>query len=93
MELKKPQLDKEPEEKDVKPQTGSLEWKSCCFTIDRKVLSFSVAVMFSAILVTFCISQLIDKSTNDDRFSLYISLLTGAVNIWMPTPFINGYNN
>ncbi len=69
------------------------EWKSCCFSVDRKVLSFSVAVLFSAILITFCISQLLDKTNSDDRFSLYISLLTGAVNIWMPTPFMNNNNN
>lgn len=74
----------EPERNKEKPE----EWKSCCFNSDARVIKFFTNVMFSFTLILFCISQLYQPELPPDRFTLYISLLSGAVNLWMPGPKI-----
>lgn len=64
------------------------EWRSCCFNVDRRVIMFFTNALFSLILASFCIYQLATPEIPEARFTLYISLLTGTVNLWMPGPKI-----
>jgi hypothetical protein len=64
------------------------EWRSCCFNVDRRVIMFFTNALFSLILALFCIYQLAAPEIPEARFTLYISLLTGTVNLWMPGPKI-----
>lgn len=74
----------EPEKKQTKPE----EWKSCCFNSDARVIKFFTNVIFSFTLIIFCISQLYHPELPPEKFTLYISLLSGTVNLWMPGPKI-----
>ena len=64
------------------------KWKSCCFDMDPRVVKFFTSVMFSMTLLIFCIRELTNPSLPQERFTLYISLITGIVNLWMPCPKI-----
>jgi hypothetical protein len=63
-------------------------WKSCCFQVDSEFASFMVAVITSFTLMLFCIVQLLDPNISSDRFAIYIALLTGSANVWIPSPII-----
>jgi hypothetical protein len=68
--------------------TRSNEWRSCCFLIDKRLLAYFANFLLTLILVSFCIFQLNQEGLNSERFTLFISLLTGSVNLWMPNPKI-----
>jgi hypothetical protein len=63
-------------------------WRSCCFDMDPRVVKFFTSVMFSMILLLFCVLELSSPSLQQERFTLYISIVTGVVNLWMPCPKI-----
>lgn len=66
-------------------------WKSCCFNVDPEFATFMVAVISSFTLISFCIFQIMvmDKDGTGDRFAIYMSLLTGSVHVWIPSPIVN----
>ena len=60
-------------------------WTSCCLRVDKRALNYFTQASFSAAIVIFCITMLIN---NQDcaTFSRYSPLLTLVVGVWLPNP-------
>ena len=52
---------------------------------------FLVQILFSLIMVAFCISQVI---SNDDAAtrSVYLPILTSIIGVWLPSPASSPHN-
>lgn len=96
--LEKESSDPEETKHDNDPQDGcetkntedkpKEQWRSCCFYMDPRVVKFFTSVMFSMILLLFCVFELSNAGIPQEKFTLYISIVTGVVNLWMPCPKI-----
>ena len=56
-------------------------WKSCCFELDRRAVSFFTQLFISLMIITFCLFQLHTKPKCDT--SEYLSLLTMVLGVWV----------
>jgi hypothetical protein len=65
----------------------AVEWKSCCFNLDKDFVKFFVQVAISLMILSLSIYKLIIITDNDDK-SLYVSLLTLILGIYTPQPTI-----
>lgn len=56
-------------------------WKSCCFELDRRAVSFFTQLFISLLIITFCLFQLhtLDKCDSTE----YLSLLTMVLGVWV----------
>jgi hypothetical protein len=56
-------------------------WKSCCFELDRRAVSFFTQLLISLLIITFCLFQLhtLDKCDSTE----YLSLLTMVLGVWV----------
>lgn len=56
-------------------------WKSCCFELDRRAVSFFTQLFISLMIITFCLFQLhtLDKCDSTE----YLSLLTMVLGVWV----------
>lgn len=63
-------------------------WKSCCFIINQNFLKYIVQVSISLMVITLSIYKLIVIDDNSDEKSLYVSLLTLILGIYVPTPSV-----
>jgi hypothetical protein len=59
---------------------------------DIHSLRFVIQVVFSSIILGFCIFQLSNGDRNSKNEALYWSYLTGIVAWWMPSPAIGRGN-
>lgn len=61
-------------------------WSSCCFDIDRRACIFVTQMMTLAMIMTFCITQLVrlDKCDSDQ----YLGILTLCIGVIIPSPII-----
>jgi hypothetical protein len=84
--LHHPEIESKNFEKDIEEKPT--EWKCCQYTCERALTVFICKFCFSMILVLFCVSQLSKGNLETEKFTLYISILTGTVNLWMPNPTI-----
>lgn len=62
------------------------KWNTCGFILDKNCLSFAITTIFSFTLIIFCITQLASRELPNDKFTLYVSLLCGIINTWIPSP-------
>lgn len=62
------------------------KWNTCGFIFDKNCLTFAITAIFSFTLIIFCITQLASKDLPNDKFTLYVSLLSGIINTWIPSP-------
>ena len=60
-------------------------WTSCCIRMDKRAISYFSQMLFSAVIIAFCISMLV---SNQDcaTFSRYSPLLTFVIGYLMPQP-------
>ena len=65
---------------------NNLEWKSCCFKLDKDFMKFFVQITISFMILTLSIYKLIVITDNNDDKSLYVSLLTLILGIYTPQP-------
>jgi len=56
-------------------------WKSCCFELDRRAVSFFTQLFISLMIITFCLFQLHTLPKCDS--SEYLSLLTMVLGVWV----------
>ena len=68
---------------EVEMQITSTNWKSCCFTLDSRVVLFCVQVLFSAFMMGFAASKLHATTVPDP---LWVSIMTSMLGIWLPSP-------
>lgn len=80
-------LDKEPSNyKPIQYEKEIGKWNTCGFLFDRQCLTFAITAIFSFTLIIFCITQLSSPELPNDKFTLYVTLLTGVINSWLPSP-------
>ena len=56
-------------------------WKSCCFELDRRAVSFFTQLFISLLIIVFCLFQLHTLPKCDS--SEYLSLLTMVLGVWV----------
>jgi len=56
-------------------------WKSCCFELDRRAVSFFTQLFISLMTITFCLYQLHTLPKCDS--GEYLSLLTMILGVWV----------
>ena len=56
-------------------------WKSCCFELDRRAVSFFTQLFISLMTITFCLFQLHTLPKCDS--GEYLSLLTMILGVWV----------
>lgn len=56
-------------------------WKSCCFELDRRAVSFFTQLFISLLIIIFCLFQLHTLPKCDS--SEYLSLLTMVLGVWV----------
>ena len=56
-------------------------WKSCCFELDRRAVSFFTQLFISLMIITFCLFQLHTLPKCDS--GEYLSLLTMILGVWV----------
>ena len=60
-------------------------WTSCCIRMDKRAISYFSQMLFSAVIIAFCIAMLVSNQ-NCDTFSRYSPLLTFVIGYLMPQP-------
>jgi hypothetical protein len=60
-------------------------WQASCLKLDRRCLIFVNQVMFGLLLTSFCMIQLSqDKSTEEKM--VYLTMLSSTMGIFLPSP-------
>ena len=62
------------------------EWRSCCFTLDRRCLLFLVQVLVTFSLMIFSMYRLVIADECSPDKQVFIGLLTMVVSVWIPSP-------
>lgn len=65
-------------------------WRSCCFTIDRRVLMYFTQISIIGICIIFSIVQLI---LGAEPSNFYVCLLSSSVGYLLPSPSLNFKEN
>ena len=60
-------------------------WRSCCLTVDKRVLLYFGQMGIGIVIIAFCLAMLI-KNENCETFSRYSPLLTFIIGIMLPAP-------
>jgi hypothetical protein len=63
-------------------------WTSCCIQMDKRAAMFFSQLAISLITIFFCLYQLINVDTCEAQ-SLYSSLLTLVLGVYLPSPKIS----
>jgi len=71
-------------------EPGAPRWISCCFEVDKRVLTFFSQLAVATLVLVFCMYQLITL-TNCEAQSLYSGILTFIIGIYIPNPTIRNY--
>ena len=67
---------------------SDVEWKSCCFKLDKDFMKFFVQVFISFMVLGLSIYKLIVITDNTEDKSLYVSLLTLVLGIYTNVPSV-----
>lgn len=68
-------------------EDDSVEWRTCCSSINKAFMKFMVQVHICAFVLILSCYKLINIHPDEDR-SIYISLITLILGIFTPTPAI-----
>jgi len=87
-----PRLTRQKTAKDESTQTSIIEsdiyWETCCCgKTDHRIITFIVQIFFGFMLCFFCLYKL-SLSLSCAEENVYISLLSGIVGIFLPSPRI-----
>ncbi len=63
---------------------GTVQWRSCCFTVNRDMITFLAQFFVSMTVLVFCLVQ--STMTAGEARSTYISLATLVCGVWLPAP-------
>lgn len=69
----------------TKSSTQSNIIKTCCGKLDRGFITFSASVLFSLIITSFSIYQIVHLETAEEK-QIYIGLLSGTTSLFIPSP-------
>ena len=74
---------------DVKdePIDDAVEWDTCCSHSSREFVKYIITVSISMIVLIFCLFMIAVNPTDDN--SIYFSLISGIISIYVPSPQIN----
>jgi hypothetical protein len=75
-------------EENNQSEIDAVEWKSCCFNLDKDFVKFFVQVAISLMILSLSIYKLIIITDSDDDKSLYVSLLTLILGIYTNVPSV-----
>ena len=65
------------------------EWRSCCFTLDRRCLLFLVQVVITILMMVFSMYKLVVSDECSPDRQVFSSILTMCLSIWLPSPRIS----
>jgi len=72
-------------QRSVSTQTR-VEWRSCCFVVDPRIMQFIVLTIMSFTVLLFCMFQLLNKALSCSEVQMYMPMLTFILGIFIPTP-------
>ena len=85
----RPSIETKKRELELAEKKYETTWKSCCGnTIDSRALVFFSQFSIAILILSFCIFQLI-QSDSCERDSLYSSILTLVLGVFLPSPKMN----
>ena len=70
---------------EAKVDDDNVVWRSGCFDLNKAFVKFLCSFAISVLLLTFSIYKLTTIDKDDDR-SLYISLITLILGVYLPSP-------
>ena len=65
------------------------EWRSCCFTLDRRCVLFLVQVIITVLMMVFSMYKLVVSDECSPDRQVFSSILTMCLSIWLPAPRIS----
>ena len=80
------QIAVEDDERDYQHKTT---WRSCCLVLDKRATIFFSQLIFSLIIVGFCVGMLV-KNQDCATFSRWSPLLVLVLGVWLPQPSLRG---
>jgi len=64
------------------------EWQLCCSHSSKAFIKYMVTVVMSIIILLFCIIMII-KSAPDEDNSIYFSLISSILTLYVPSPTLS----
>ena len=64
------------------------EWNVCCSHSSKAFIKYMVTIVISVIILLFCIIMII-KSRPDDDNSIYFSLISSILTLYVPSPTLS----
>lgn len=66
----------------------AVEWKSCCFNLDKDFVKFFVQVAISFMILSLSIYKLIIITDNSEEKNMYVNFIILILGIFTPQPTI-----
>ena len=76
----------EDDERDYQHKTT---WRSCCLVLDKRATIFFSQLIFSLIIIGFCVGMLV-QNQDCATFSRWSPLLVLVLGVWLPQPSLRG---
>ena len=73
----------------ITPDQRANEWRSCCFTLDRRCVLFLVQVIITLLMMVFSMYKLVVSDECSPDRQVFSSILTMCLSIWLPAPRIS----
>ena len=76
-------------EDDERAYQHKTTWRSCCLVLDKRATIFFSQLVFSLIIVGFCVGMLV-QNQDCPTFSRWSPLLVLILGVWLPQPSLRG---
>ncbi len=73
---------------ELKDEDDTIVWRSGCFQLNKGFVKFASSFIIALLLLTFSIYSLVTIEKGEDK-SLYISLITLILGVYLPNPTIH----
>ena len=64
-------------------------WRSCCFQLDKRFVTYIVQILFMIALFTFCVNRIAFFQGDCSSQTVYIGLISGLIGWVLPSPTIS----
>jgi hypothetical protein len=79
------------EVKHVHMNDDEITWNTCCSHSSKSFIKYITTVLMSIIVLLFCIYMIASNPDNDN--SIYFSLLSSILTLYIPAPTLESVNN
>ena len=73
----------------ITPDQRANEWRSCCFTSDRRCVKFLAQLSITLLMMIFSMYKIIESDECSSDKQVFSSILTMCLSIWLPAPTIS----